>query len=198
MNKTILIVIVSVVLGLIIGYTIPNGNRDSWRKENREYDAMSSGMMGNSGGHMMHMSVTSEQQFIEGMIPHHQEAVDTAKEVIARGATTAEVKTLVENIVNAQESEIADMKVWYKSWYGKDYVNNNSYMPMMRDLNNLSGEELDKAFLNDMIMHHMGAIMMAKSVQPYVEHDEIRNLTSAIVTSQSQEINQMRGMLQRF
>lgn len=198
MNKTVPIVIASVALGLIIGYTISDGNKNNWRNEYSGFDSMGYGIMGNGGGHMMHVSVSSEQEFIEEMIPHHQEAVDTAKEVIARGGSNPEVKTLVENIVKAQEAEIADMKAWYKSWYGKDYVNNNNYRPMMRDLTNLSGEEIDKAFLEDMIMHHMGAIMMAKSVQPYIEHDEIKNLASAIVTSQSQEINQMRGMLSAF
>lgn len=200
MNKTIPIVIASLIVGLLIGYNIPGKNNNSFDYKNKEYGSgsmINSGMSGN-GGHMMHMSVSSEQEFIEGMIPHHQEAVDTAKEVIARGGTTAEVKTLVENIVKAQEAEIADMKAWYKSWYGKDYVDNNSYRPMMRELSKLSGAEIDKAFLEDMIMHHMGAIMMAKSVQPYVEHDEIKNLTTAVITTQSQEINQMREMLQSF
>jgi uncharacterized protein (DUF305 family) len=51
-------------------------------------------------------------------------------------------------------------------------------------------------FLEDMIGHHMGAIMMARSVQPYIEHDEITELTEAIVSSQSAEIAQMRQMLQ--
>ncbi len=153
--------------------------------------------MGQMNGmdHMMVMMVSSEREFIEEMIPHHQEAVDTAKEVIARGGTTPVIKQLVENIVVAQECEIADMKQWYRDWYGVDYAVNGEYMPMMRDLSQLSGETLDRTFLEDMIMHHMGAIMMAQSVQPYIEHSEIETLTRAIVTTQSAEIQQMRAML---
>lgn len=153
--------------------------------------------MGNMNGvdHMMAMMVSSERELIAGMIPHHQEAVDTAKEVIARGGTTPEIKQLVENIVVAQEREIAEMKQWYRDWYGVDYAVNGEYMPMMRDLSQLSGETLDRTFLEDMIMHHMGAIMMAQSVQPYIEHSEIETLTRAIVTTQSAEIQQMRAML---
>jgi uncharacterized protein (DUF305 family) len=66
---------------------------------------------------------------------------------------------------------------------------------MMRDLSNLSGAEIDRTFLEDMIMHHMGAIMMARSVQPYVEHQEMEDLTKAVVDTQSKEIQQMRNIL---
>lgn len=66
---------------------------------------------------------------------------------------------------------------------------------MMRNLSNLSGAELDKVFLEDMIMHHMGAVMMSQSVQPYIEHKELTDLTKAIVETQTVEIQQMKKML---
>jgi uncharacterized protein (DUF305 family) len=152
------------------------------------------GMMGGMDHSMM--MVKSEREFLEGMIPHHQEAVDTAKEVIARGGSTPEIKKLAEDIVMAQEKEIAMMKVWYQSWYGKAYVKNaDAYKPMMRDLSKLNGASLDEVFLEDMVMHHMGAVMMAKSVQPYIEHTEITNLTKVIVETQTEEILLMQRML---
>lgn len=146
--------------------------------------------------HMMDLMVRSEREFIEGMIPHHQEAVDTAKEVMERGGTTSEIKQLVRGIVVAQEAEIVLMKQWYQDWYGETYADSGEYMPMMRELENLSGTDIDRIFLEDMIGHHMGAIMMARSVQPYVEHAEMAELTENIVSSQSAEIAQMRQMLQ--
>ena len=152
------------------------------------------GMMGGMDHSMM--MVKSEREFLEGMIPHHQEAVDTAKEVIARGGSTPEIKKLVEDIVVAQEKEIALMKGWYQNWYGKAYVADpKDYEPMMRDLSKLSGVALDKVFLGDMVMHHMGAIMMAQSVQPYIEHKEITDLAKAIMETQTEEIQFMRKML---
>ncbi len=142
------------------------------------------------------MVVKSEREFLEGMIPHHQEAVDTAKEVIARGGSTPEIKKLAEAIVVAQEKEIAMMKGWYQSWYGEEYINDpKAYKPMMSDLSILSGAALDKVFLEDMIMHHMGAVMMAQSVQPYIEHNEMTALTKAIVETQTAEIQLMRRMI---
>lgn len=214
-NQTILVAIAAFLVGGIGGYVIADKDKSYEQQEyNKEVSdntpmgmhRMPDGtMMGdtNTGmegmgqmDHMMDMMVGSEREFIEGMIPHHQEAVDTAKEVIERGGSTPEIKQLVENIVVAQEKEIAEMKEWYQDWYGEAYTDNGEYMPMMRELNNLSGAELDQVFLEDMIGHHMGAIMMARSVQPYVEHDEIAELTENIVSSQSAEIAQMRQMLQ--
>jgi uncharacterized protein (DUF305 family) len=162
---------------------IPTNNADSGM-----------GMMGGMDHSMM--MVKSEREFLEGMIPHHQEAVDTAKEVIARGGSTPEIKKLAEDIIVAQEKEIALMKGWYQSWYGEAYVAKaDAYTPMMRDLSKLSGASLDKVFLEDMVMHHMGAIMMAQSVQRYIEHKEITDLSKAIVETQTEEIQLMRKML---
>ncbi len=155
------------------------------------------GMMGGMDHSMMMFK--SEREFLEGMIPHHQEAVDTAKEVIARGGSTPEIKKLAEDIVVAQEKEIAMMKEWYQDWYGTAYVADpNDYEPMMRDLSTLSGAALDKVFLEDMIMHHMGAIMMAQSVQPYIEHKEITDLSKAIMETQTAEIRLMKSLLQNL
>lgn len=212
MNKEIVLVgAAALILGGIGGYSIANNDKNH-RAYEKQSEVTSMGMhrmpdgsmMGNADtnaqgmnnmDHMMSMMVTSEREFIDGMIPHHQEAVDTAKEVIARGGTTLEIKQLVQNIVVAQEKEIAEMKVWYETWHKEPYTDNGMYSPMMRELSGLSGKELDRVFLEDMIMHHMGAIMMARSVQPYIEHQEMETLTQAVVSTQSAEIGEMRQML---
>lgn len=212
-NQTIFVAIIALLLGGIGGYLIA----DTDTSHNNNYGhgkAMSEDlpmgmhrmpdgtMMSNDdtgmGGmdHMAAMMVSSEREFIAGMIPHHQEAIDTAKEVIERGGTTPEIMQLAQNIVVAQEAEIAQMKAWYQDWYGEAYTDTGAYMPMMRELENLSGAEIDRVFLEDMIGHHMGAIMMARSVQPYIEHEEIAELAQTIIATQSDEIAQMRQMLQ--
>lgn len=211
-NQIILVALIALLIGGIGGYVIADKDKSySKRGYDKEMsDSIPMGMhrmpdgtmMGDTDtgmsqmDHMMAMMVSSERNFIEGMIPHHQEAVDTANEVIERGGTTPEIKQLVEDIVVAQEAEIAEMKQWYQDWYGEVYTDSGTYMPMMRELENLSGADIDRVFLEDMIGHHMGAIMMARSVQPYVEHDEIAELTQEIVSTQSAEIAQMRQMLQ--
>ncbi len=148
-----------------------------------------------SSMHHMDTTITSERDFLAEMIPHHQEAVDAAKQVLARGGTTPEIKSLVTNIISAQEKEITEMRSWYQLWYGTEYQPSGTYRPMMRDLSSYSDTLLDTVFLEDMIPHHMGAIMMARNVQLYLEHVEVETLTSNIVTSQSQEIELMQNLL---
>ena len=213
-QSLILISLLSVLVGVAIGYALWVSNNLSLSHLQMNNRTVPAGMhrmpdgslMGNSpADHDMHMMqgmdhsnmmVTSERAFLEGMIPHHQEAVDTAKEVIARGGSTPEIKELAENIVVAQEREIALMKEWYQTWYGVPYTEDpEAYEPMMRDLSKLEGAALDKVFLEDMIMHHMGALMMAKSVAQYIEHQEMTDLTRAILETQTAEIGLMRRLV---
>lgn len=105
-----------------------------------------------SGQTMDHMGASTEEEFIANMIPHHQEAVDTATIIVAR-TQNAELRKIATGIIFAQKTEIALLNSWMKSWYPNSALK-MSYMPMMRDLSKLSDHDLDDVFMEDMIKHH--------------------------------------------
>lgn len=66
--------------------------------------------------------------------------------------------------------------------------------PMMgQPLDQLSGDEFDKAFLAQMTMHHAMAVMMARPVVANANHQELKDLAQAMINDQTREIAQMRG-----
>jgi uncharacterized protein (DUF305 family) len=68
-------------------------------------------------------------------------------------------------------------------------------MPMMGGWASQSPEQLDAAFMMSMIAHHQGAIDMAALAEERAAHQEVKDLADSIITSQSAEIETMRGWL---
>ncbi|OBQ77266.1 DUF305 domain-containing protein [Mesorhizobium sp. WSM3873] len=60
---------------------------------------------------MLNYTGNADVDFVRGMIPHHQGAIDMAKVVIANGKDP-EIRNLAENVVKAQEAEIKKMQDW--------------------------------------------------------------------------------------
>lgn len=140
--------------------------------------------------------VDSEFDYLARMIPHHEEAIDAAR-VLLEGTDRPEMRDFAASIIESQSAEVDQMREWLAAWY-PDRDPTVDYQPMMRDLDGLSGAELDQAFLEDMLGHHMEAVMMSQQLltQGLAEHDEVASFAAQIRDDQRAEIFQMRTWLQ--
>lgn len=162
----------------------------------------------------------AEIRFMEGMIDHHQMALDMSNDCLKKASAT-DVKTLCQNIIKAQTAEITMMQGWLKDWYKIDYksmsmedmVKNMGgtsgmdmgggmatdpamMMGMMAGLNRLQGKDYDIAFLESMIDHHSDALTMSSRILKYATvHDDVKTLAGAIIKDQTSEIQKMEDML---
>jgi uncharacterized protein (DUF305 family) len=69
---------------------------------------------------------------------------------------------------------------------------------MMGGLYGKTGDAFDKAFLEEMIVHHQGAVLMAQSAMKNSIHQEIKDLSGNIISAQNNEITQMKDWLKSW
>jgi uncharacterized protein (DUF305 family) len=133
----------------------------------------------------------TEVDYMVRMIPHHQEAVDSARVLLERTERT-EMESFARDIISTQSREIEQMRSLLSKWY-PDRDPDVEYEEMMRDYTRLSGDRLDLAFLQDMIPHHVAAVMMSEQLLSGVEieHAELAELAAGIRAAQTAEIRQM-------
>jgi uncharacterized protein (DUF305 family) len=132
-----------------------------------------------------------DAQFIDGMIIHHQGAIVMAKQALER-ASRPEIKTLAQNIITAQESEIARMREWRRGWY-PDVPETQGTGMEMGPMEVPEGDgPFDLRFIDAMIPHHEGAIAVSKEAIAKAARPEVKQLAEEIIKAQTTEIEQMR------
>jgi uncharacterized protein (DUF305 family) len=144
--------------------------------------------------------------FAQGMIPHHQQAVDMAK-TAAEKATDPKLKDLASRIEGAQDPEIQQLTGMLTQW-GAPTAPSMSSMPgmdmsgdgMMTDeemhqLDQATGADFDTMWLQMMTKHHQGAVTMATTELNKGSNADAKALAQKIVDAQQAEITEMRTML---
>jgi uncharacterized protein (DUF305 family) len=172
-----------------------------------------SGMNHGSMGHSMNMNLgpadaNVDLRFIDAMTPHHEGAVVMAKEALQK-SKRPEILKLAQDIIKAQNQEIAQMKQWRKSWYAKASDTPMAWSPEMGHMMAMSASQkqgmmmsqslgaadagFDVRFIDAMIPHHEGALVMAKEILDKSKRPDIKKLAQDIIASQQVEIKQMQG-----
>lgn len=136
--------------------------------------------------------------FIDFFVPHHEMAITMAEQVVERGSS-ASVKELAKQIVAAQTRELALLKQARRALTGSEDVPPPPRDPHMEadvaELQSLSGDALDRAFLEDMIPHHASGLGPAHRGRPNLRRGDMRELSGDIFDAQAKEIGEMHLML---
>jgi uncharacterized protein (DUF305 family) len=66
---------------------------------------------------------------------------------------------------------------------------------MMAGLEGKKGDDFDKAFIEEMIVHHEGAVSMAEALLANTSRPELQQLGNDIISAQTREIDMMRSWL---
>jgi len=145
----------------------------------------------------------ADVMFAQGMIPHHQQAVEMASLAGTR-ATDPQVKQLAGQIKAAQDPEIKTMTGWLQSWGKPTGMPGGHTMPgMMADdemtkLKAASGKDFDRMFAQMMIAHHNGAIQMAHDEQTGGMSADAKALAKTIADSQQAEVTTLQKIVDRL
>ena len=85
------------------------------------------------------------------------------------------------------------------TWMSNDGSSMEDMMhDMMSGLKGKTGDDFDKAFINEMIVHHEGAVDMAEAVLENSKRDELIKLANEIISAQTKEIEMMKDWREKW
>jgi uncharacterized protein (DUF305 family) len=146
-------------------------------------------------------------RFIDGMTPHHDGAIVMAQAVMQQ-SQRPELKKLAEGVIRSQTQETTKMQQWRSTWYPKAAATPMAWHSEMKHMMPMSEPQIksmrmdmdlgkadanfDRRFLDAMIPHHEGAIVMAQDALKKTKRPEVQKLAKEIIAAQQVEIDQMK------
>ena len=147
-----------------------------------------------------------DRHFVNGMVPHHQGAIDMARAELDKGKD-AKVKAMAQKMIDDQSGEIREMSdLSAKKWGSRPKTRHSGPMGRLMDMpismdTSMAGEEVagatdvDRMFLEMMVPHHAAAIVMAMEEQRNGADPKLKDMATKIIAAQAKEIGEIRQML---
>jgi uncharacterized protein (DUF305 family) len=149
----------------------------------------------------------ADVEFLQGMIPHHEQAVVMSNLALER-SQNPRVLALAEQIKAAQQPEIDQMNGLLAGWgveapgggHEGGHGSGGAHPGMLSDdelaqLQAAGGTEFDRRFLEGMIDHHRGAVTVSQAQLAEGQAPEAKELAQAIIDAQEAEIAEMERIL---
>lgn len=161
----------------------------------------------------------ADTMFAQMMIPHHEQAVTMSETLLAKDDIPEEVRELAEGVIAAQGPEIERMQQMLEAWGeptsmehggmdhgGMDHGSMGSESGAGMDgmmseedttaLKEAQGVEAARLYLQQMTVHHEGAIEMAHGEVSNGTNPEAVELAEDVVAAQEAEITEIDQLLQ--
>lgn len=193
---------VVIIIVLVIGFAIYKNIKNPTIKEYLNNDKV---IMDNMMDKMMGVKVSGNPSldFLNGMIPHHEGAIEMANNLLKYGGETPEIKKIADDILAVQGKEIEEMQALIKEVENNPKLTGDklkAYEKEYKKINNMNhhgvkGKTVDLAFADGMILHHQMAIDMSELVIKYSTDEKIIKLANGIITVQNDEIKVMQNII---
>ncbi len=210
--KTNTLIIAAFALTLSLSACQNNASKTETDHSSMDSNDMDMGSMPMNSGmdkmmndmHQMEMTGNIDNDYAMMMKSHHQAAVDMAQAELESGKDD-ELKKMAQKIIDAQKSEINELQSFLDNHKNpeKNYdpamkekgfakvMDQN--MTMMMDMPKMDGNSsTDKHFVQMMIPHHEGAIMMADGFVQFGKDPGLISMARKIIADQKMEIEQFK------
>lgn len=156
----------------------------------------------------------ADVMFAQMMLPHHEQAVEMSEMLLAKDDVPAEVAEFAQRVIDAQGPEIERMNDMLTAWEaepladaedmdGMDHGSGAGMSGMMSEedmsaLEDAQGAGAAQLYLEQMTVHHEGAVEMAQEQIEQGQNPQAVELARQVVADQEAEIAEMEQMLQEL
>ncbi|MGG7652687.1 DUF305 domain-containing protein [Kocuria rosea] len=156
----------------------------------------------------------ADVMFAQMMLPHHEQAVEMSEMLLAKDDVPAEVADFAQGVIDAQGPEIERMNDMLTAWEaepladaedmnGMDHGSGAGMSGMMSEedmsaLEDAQGTGAAQLYLEQMTVHHEGAVEMAQEQIEQGQNPQAVELARQVVADQEAEIAEMEQMLQEL
>ena len=159
------------------------------------------------GDNSAYLTTDTGNIFAVYMTLHHEAAIITSAG-IKNITTDPKVAALADKIIKAQSTEVQEMQALIRSdaLTGNDSdsfqknmtaVMDNMMKKMYMPTGKLTADQSTELFLKNMIVHHEGAVEMAKAYLKIGKNQKLINISKNILATQPKEIKEMQDLLKK-
>ncbi|MFK4116152.1 DUF305 domain-containing protein [Microbacterium sp. NPDC006705] len=194
--RTAATVALTLAAALTLAGCADGGNSSSMPGMNHDGDSSPSAEAANAND--------ADVMFAQMMIPHHTQAVEMSDTLLAKDGVDERVTALAEKIKAAQQPEIDQLEQWLEEWGaepakdsmdGMDHGSGMMNEEDMQALDDATGNDASRLFLEQMTAHHEGAIEMAQDEVNNGQNPGATQMAQDIVDTQTAEITEMEDIL---